>query len=55
MPDHVGRVGQVVVGQVEGAQGGHVGQGGGRYEGKLVGGHVQMDEAGKMKAREDGQ
>ena len=55
VPNHVGRVGQVVVGQVQGAKGGHVGQGRGRDEGQLVGGHVEMDEVGKMKAGEDGQ
>ena len=55
MPHHVRGAGQVVVGQVEAAEGGHVGQGGGRDEGELVGGHVEVDNVGQMEAGQDGQ
>ena len=36
VPDHVRRGGQVVVGQVQRPQAGHVGQGGRRHKGQLV-------------------
>lgn len=47
--------GQVVVGQVEGAEAGHVGEGRGRDEGQLVGGHVEVDDVGELEAGQDGE
>ena len=51
VPHHVGRAGQVVVGQVQHPQAGHVGEGGGGDEGEFVGGHVEVDDVGKIKPR----
>ena len=55
VPDHGGRAGQVVVAEVEGAQGGHVGEGGGGDEGQLVGGHVEAGELRQVEAGQDGE
>ena len=55
MPDHGGRAGQVVVAEVEGAQGGHVGEGGGGDEGQLVGGHVEAGQLRQVEAGQDGE
>ena len=55
VPHHAGGAGQVVVGQVQAPQGGHVGQGGGRHECEFIGGHVELDEFGEVKAGEDGE
>ena len=53
VPDHRGRGGQVVVGQVQAPHRAHVGQGGGRDEGQLVGGHVEADQRGQGEAGQD--
>ena len=55
VPDHGGRAGQVVVAEVEGAQGGHVGEGGGGDEGQLVGGHVEAGQLRQVEAGQDGE
>ena len=55
MPHHRGRGGQVVVGQVEAADRGHVGKGRGRDEGQLVGGHVEADQRHQGEAGQDGE
>ena len=55
MPNHVGWTGQVIVGQVQGAERGHVCQSGGRDEGQLVGGHVEVDQVGQQEAGENGE
>ena len=55
MPHHRGRGGQVVVGQVETADRAHVGEGRGRDEGQLVGGHVEADQGDEGEAGQDGE
>ena len=55
VPHHGGRGGQVVVGQVQTPDRAHVGQGGGRDEGQLVGGHVEADQRGQGEAGQDGE
>ena len=50
VPHHGGRGGQVVVGEIEAAYRGHVGEGSGRDEGQLVGGHVEADQARQREA-----
>ena len=55
VPDHGGRAGQVVVAEVEGAEGGHIGEGGGGDEGQLVGGHVEAGQLRQVEAGQDGE